>query len=69
MPGLPPGLQREDRGDAEILPGDLEDQNLFGARAISAIQGCLPLDVTPGPGGAIANRQIFFGVISGKWGP
>ena len=40
-----------------------EDQNVSVARAISAIQGCLPLDVTPGLGGAIADRQIFFGDI------
>jgi hypothetical protein len=33
----------------------------------SAIDGCLPLDVTPGLGGAIAGRPIALRVVRGQW--
>jgi hypothetical protein len=49
------------------LIGDLNGQRLFLAGVISAIDGCLPLDVTPGLGGAIAGRPIALRVVSGQW--
>jgi hypothetical protein len=49
------------------LIGGLDDQKLFVAGVISAIDGCLPLDVTPGLGGAIAGRPIALRVVRGLW--
>ena len=49
------------------LIGDLNDQKLFVAAVISAIDGCLPLDITPGLGGAIAGRPIALRVVRGLW--
>jgi len=49
------------------LIGDLTDQKLFLAGVISAIDGCLPLDITPGLGGAIAGRPIALRVVRGLW--
>jgi hypothetical protein len=49
------------------LIGDLNDQKLFLAAVFSAIDGCLPLDVTPGLGGAIAGRPIALRVVRGLW--
>ena len=49
------------------LIGDLNDQRLFLAGVISAIDGCLPLDITPGLGGAIAGRPIALRVVRGQW--
>jgi hypothetical protein len=48
------------------LRGDLDDQKRFVAGAIAAIESCLPLDVTPGLGGAIAGHPIAFRIVSGK---
>jgi hypothetical protein len=48
------------------LRGDLDDQKRFVAGAIAAIEACLPLDVTPGLGGAIAGRPIAFRITGGK---
>ena len=49
------------------LIGGVEDQKLFIAGVISAIDGCLPLKVTPGLGGAIAGRPIALRVVRGLW--
>ena len=49
------------------LRGDLDDQKKFVANVVSAIDGCLPLDITPGLGGAIAGRPIALRVIKGRW--
>jgi hypothetical protein len=49
------------------LIGGLDDQKLFLAAVISAIDGCLPLAVTPGLGGAIAGRPIALRVVRGLW--
>jgi len=49
------------------LIGGLDDQELFLAAVISAIDGCLPLAITPGLGGAIAGRPIALRVVRGLW--
>ena len=49
------------------LIGDLNDQRLFVGAVVSAIDGCLPLDITPGLGGAIAGRPIVLRVVRGQW--
>ena len=49
------------------LVGAIDDQKLFLAAVISAIDGCLPLAVTPGLGGAIAGRPIALRVVRGMW--
>ncbi|MBV8103380.1 MAG: hypothetical protein JO223_01900 [Hyphomicrobiales bacterium] len=49
------------------LIGDPNDQRLFLAGVLSAIDGCLPLDVTPSLGGAIAGRPIALRVVRGQW--
>ena len=49
------------------LIGGVDDQRLFLAAVITAIDGCLPLAVTPGLGGAIAGRPIALRVVRGLW--
>ncbi len=49
------------------LIGGTDDQKLFLAAVITAIDGCLPLAVTPGLGGAIAGRPIALRVVRGQW--
>jgi hypothetical protein len=49
------------------LTGDPSDQRLFVGAVVSAIDGCLPLDITPGLGGAIAGRPIALRVVRGQW--
>ena len=49
------------------LIGGIDDQKLFLAAVISAIDGCLPLGITPGLGGAIAGRPIALRVVRGMW--
>jgi hypothetical protein len=49
------------------LIGGTDDQKLFLAAVISAIDACLPLAVTPGLGGAIAGRPIALRVVRGLW--
>jgi len=49
------------------LRGDLDDQKRFVAAAISALDQCLPIEVTPGLGGAIAGRPIALRIIKGRW--
>jgi hypothetical protein len=49
------------------LTGDPNDQRLFVGAVVSAIDGCLPLDITPGLGGAIAGRPLVVRVVRGQW--
>jgi hypothetical protein len=49
------------------LIGGIDDQRLFLAAVIAAIDGCLPLAITPGLGGAIAGRPIALRVVRGQW--
>ena len=49
------------------LRGDLDDQKRFVAAVISALDQCLPIEVTPGLGGAIAGRPIALRIIKGRW--
>ncbi len=49
------------------LIGGIDDQKLFLAAVISAIDACLPLAITPGLGGAIAGRPIALRVVRGLW--
>ena len=49
------------------LRGQAGDQEQFLANVLMAIDHCLPLDVTPGLGGAIAGRPIALRVIKGRW--
>ena len=61
------GLLGRPRITHSRLIGGLDDQKLFVADVISAIDSCLPLDVTPGLGGAIAGRPIALRVVRGLW--
>lgn len=49
------------------LIGGLDDQKLFLAAVISSIDGCLPLAITPGLGGAIAGRPFTLRIVRGLW--
>jgi hypothetical protein len=49
------------------MTGDPNDQRLFVGAVVSAIDGCLPLDITLGLGGAIAGRPIVVRVVRGQW--
>jgi hypothetical protein len=49
------------------LRGDLDDQKRFVGAVIAALDQCLPLDITPGLGGAIAGRPVAVRIIKGRW--
>jgi hypothetical protein len=49
------------------LRGDPDDQKRFLAAVIGALDQCLPLDITPGLGGAIAGRPVAVRIIKGRW--
>jgi hypothetical protein len=49
------------------LIGGIDDQKLFLAAVISAIDACLPLAITPDLGGAIAGRPIALRIVRGMW--
>jgi hypothetical protein len=46
------------------LLGDSRDQSSFVADVAAALERCLPVDITPGLGGATAGRPIILRVVS-----
>jgi len=49
------------------LKGDQPDQAAFVAAVAAAIERCLPLEITPSLGGAIAGRPLALRVVKGRF--
>lgn len=48
------------------LPGDADEQRRFVAGVARALEKCLPLDLTPAFGGAVAGRPLAIRIGRGK---
>ena len=49
------------------LVGEPDEQKQFVAHAIASIDNCLPLEITPALGGAIAGRPLALRIFNGRW--